>query len=209
MKNAVWHFIWLPRMCSGWPSFLMKRFESPAALHYWHSLNTWDRLRVCNKLCCTVLLRTEVMCGDFTFQHHSALGFSIKRSTAPVLLPKQVFTSCFLFCGWYVYISSISRLRHLIINSISSQGWRHCDKCQVTVQNKYHFVRLLWLCSWVWKHISLEGCLGFGRWSYNMTILRHSLSFSEIRWMVTISGAILCSSPLENVNRICIVTSFI
>lgn len=55
MKNVVWHFIWLPRMCSGWPSFLMKVFKGPAARHYWHSLNTWDRLGVCNKLCCTAL----------------------------------------------------------------------------------------------------------------------------------------------------------
>lgn len=51
MKNALWHFIWLLRMCSGWPSFLMKLFK---ARHYWHRLNIWDRLGVCNKLCCTV-----------------------------------------------------------------------------------------------------------------------------------------------------------
>lgn len=56
MKNALWHFIWLPRMCSGWPSFLMKLFKGPAAQHYWHSLNIGDRLGVCNKLCCTVPL---------------------------------------------------------------------------------------------------------------------------------------------------------
>lgn len=117
----------------------MKRFEGPAAQHYWHSLNTWDRLRVCNKLCCTVLLRTELMCRDFTFQHHSGSGFSIKHSTVPMMLPKQVFTSYFVFCQWSVYLSSICHLRHLIINSISSQGWRLCDKCQESVTNKYHF----------------------------------------------------------------------
>lgn len=32
MKNVVWHFIWLLRMCFGWPSFLMKHFEVPALL---------------------------------------------------------------------------------------------------------------------------------------------------------------------------------
>lgn len=93
MKNAVWHFIWLPRMCSGWPSILMKLFKGPAAQHYWHSLNTWDRLGVCNKLCCAVPLRTKLMCREFTFQHHSGLGFSIKHSAVPTTIPKQVFTS--------------------------------------------------------------------------------------------------------------------
>lgn len=97
MKNLVWHFIWLPRVCSGWPSFLMKLFKGPVAQHYWHSLNTWDRLGVCNKLCCAVLLRTKLMCRDFTFQHHSGLGLSIKHSTVPMTLPKQVLTSLFPF----------------------------------------------------------------------------------------------------------------
>lgn len=48
--------------------------------------------------------------------------------------------------------------------------------------------------------IGLGACLGFGRWTYNMTILRHSLSFGCIRWMVAVIMAILCASPLENVN---------
>lgn len=94
MKNVVWHFIWLPRICSQWPSYLMKHFKEPAAQHYWHSLNTWDRLRVCNKLCCTALLRTELMCRGFTFQHRFGSGFNIKHLTVPVILPKQVFTYC-------------------------------------------------------------------------------------------------------------------
>lgn len=103
MKNVVWHFIWLPRMCSGWPSFLMKLFKGPAAQHYWHSLNTWDRLGVCNKLCCAVPLRTKLMCRDFTFQHHSGLGFSIKHSTVLMMLPKQVFTPLFPPL-WLIYL---------------------------------------------------------------------------------------------------------
>lgn len=35
-----------------------------------------------------------------------------------------------------------------------------------------------------------------------MTILRHSLSFGCIRWMVAVIMAILCGSPLENVNYV-------
>lgn len=115
MKNVVWHFIWVPWVYSGWPGFLMKRFEGPAARHYWHSLNTWDRFGVCNKLCCATY-RTKLMCGDITFQHQSGLGFSIKLSTVPMILPKKVFTSLFLFCEWSVYFYSI--------NSILSQSQR-------------------------------------------------------------------------------------
>lgn len=157
MKNVVWHCIWLPQMCSRWPSVLMKLFKVPAARHYWHSLNTWDRLEVCNKLCCAGLLRTKLMCRDFTFQHHSVLGFGIKHSTVLMtLLPERVFASLFPFCEWSVYLSSICHLGHLII--ISSQPRAGdltvtCDKCQVIIRNKYSVVYVLsdcaFLCGWI------------------------------------------------------------
>lgn len=39
--------------------------RSPAAQHYGCGRITWDRLRVCNKLCCTVPLRTKLMLWGF------------------------------------------------------------------------------------------------------------------------------------------------
>lgn len=160
MENMVWHFIWLPRMHFGWPSFLMKLFEVPVARRYSHRLNTWGRLEVCNKLCCTVLLGTKLMCRDFTFQHHSGLGFGIKRSTVPMMLPKQVFTSPFLFCEWSVYHRSICHLGHLIINPISSCRATDlmgiCDKCQVTIRNKYSMVSVLYDCFFLFEWITAK-----------------------------------------------------
>lgn len=38
------------------------------------------------------------MCGDFTFQHQSGLGYSIKRSTVPMMLQN----SCLLCFSSYV-----------------------------------------------------------------------------------------------------------
>lgn len=93
MKNAVWHFIWLPRMRSGWPSFLMKLCELPSSSAIPTQSEHLRQIGVCNKLCCAALLRTELMCRDFTFQHHSGRDLSIKCSTVPTMLPKQVFTS--------------------------------------------------------------------------------------------------------------------
>lgn len=98
MKNVLWHFIWLLRTRSGWPGYLMEHFEEAPAQHYWHSLSTWDRLRVYNRPCCTVPLKTDWMCGDFTFQLPTALGFNIKHSRMPVMVSKQAFYMPFLLC---------------------------------------------------------------------------------------------------------------
>lgn len=69
--------------------------RGPAEQHYRSGRNTWDRLRVCNKLCCAVPLRTKLMCRDFALSRSNS-GFrarSGKRRAASAALPKQVFTS--------------------------------------------------------------------------------------------------------------------
>lgn len=124
MKNAVWHFIWLPRMCSGWPSFLMKHFKGPAALHYWHSpaLETDLESVISSAALCRSGQNWCVENSPFNITPVGALVSSTAlrrwRSQNRCLHPFS------LFCEWSVYLRSICHLRHLIINSISRQSWR-------------------------------------------------------------------------------------
>lgn len=166
MKNEIWHlFFFFAATDVLWMAKLFNEAFGGAARH-WLSLNTWDRLRGCNKLCCSVRLRTELMCGDFTFHHYSGLGFNNKHSCVPVTLPKQVFMSHFMFHLWSVYLTrylpftapeDIFELKSKTLNFVTN------------VKQVLSWIHLLIVFHGVFRmkiYITLASFLVFSRWTF-------------------------------------------
>lgn len=85
---------------------------------------TWDRLRVCNKLCCTVLLRTKLMlrgfalCRNNYWLPHGAASAGLRRWRSrnrclhPLLLPVSDLFASAAFChSRQLMIDFVSRRR--------------------------------------------------------------------------------------------------